>query len=148
MLAKVTSCSLKDRSRETSTKCSGSMVPVHQRNHSGFYKITMSKIRTRTKGVRRTVINVVQVEVRVVRVVDDHRTTETIAVLSRQVAVVPESARLAGSREIIKEGVPGRDGALVHERGAVSPVGTGLEQAVPVLKRASSLASVNYAQLV
>ena len=70
---------------------------------------------------------------RVVRVVDDHRTTETITVLGRQVTVVPERARLVGDSEVVEERVPRSDRALVHECGSVRPVRPLLIDAVPVL---------------
>ena len=80
-----------------------------------------------------TVIDVVERRVRVVGVVHDHRSAETIAVLSRQVAVVPEGAGLVRRREVVEEGVVLRDGALVHKRGTVRPVRALLEETVPVL---------------
>ena len=81
-----------------------------------------------------TIINVIQVRMRVVRIIDDHRTTETIAVLGRQVAVVPESTSLVGGGEVVEEGVARRNGTLVDERRTVGPVGALLEEAVPVLQ--------------
>lgn len=92
------------------------MVPVHERDDRGL------------------VIDVVEIRMGVVRVVDNEGATETVAVLGRQVAVVPESTRLAGGSEVVEEGVAGRNGALVYERGTVGPVGAGLEETVPVLK--------------
>ena len=71
---------------------------------------------------------------RVSIIVNDHGTAQTIAVLSRQMAVVPEGASLTWRVEVVQERVPGRDRALVNERRSVSPVGAFLEEAVPVLR--------------
>ena len=81
----------------------------------------------------RVVIDVVERRMRVIGVVDDEGATKTVAVLSRQVAVVPERAGLVRRGEVVEEGVAGRDRALVDERGTVGPVGTLLEETVPVL---------------
>ena len=115
------------------------MVPVRERDDRGL------------------VVNVIEVGVRVVRVVNNEGATKTIAVLSRQMAVVPERACarcptvvsyrvlsvpvcpghavlgrgartcLAGSVEVVEEGVAGDDGALGDERRAVRPGGRVLE---------------------
>ena len=82
-----------------------------------------------------TIINVIQVRMRVVRVIDDHRTTETVAILGRQMTVVPERARLIRDGEVVEERVPRSDRALVHECGSVRPVRALLIDAVPVLHK-------------
>ena len=69
----------------------------------------------------------------VVRVIDDHRTTETIAVLGRQVTVVPERACLVGDGKVVQERVPRSNWALVHERRSVRPVCPFLVDPVPML---------------
>ena len=51
----------------------------------------------------RTVVDVIERCMRVVRVVDDEGTTKTITVLRRQVAVVPEGASLIRNREVVQE---------------------------------------------
>ena len=71
---------------------------------------------------------------RVLGVVNNHGATETVAVLCRQVAVVPERAGLVIGGEFVRERVASGDRALVDEGTAVSPVGGALEHAVPVLK--------------
>ena len=71
---------------------------------------------------------------RVIRVIHDYGAPQAITILSGQVAMVPERAGLIGSRKCIREGVVGGDGALVDERGAICPVGAGLEQSVPMLR--------------
>ena len=80
-----------------------------------------------------TISNVIQVRMRVVRIIDDHRTTETIAVLGRQVTVVPERARLIGDGEVVEERVPRSNRALIHESRSVRPVCPFLVDAVPKL---------------
>lgn len=87
---------------------------------------------------------------RVVWVIDNHGTTKTITILSLQVGVVPESTcnplsirrprilfmmltSLICSIEVVKERVARGNGTLVDESGAVGPVGTLLEETVPVL---------------
>ena len=70
---------------------------------------------------------------RVVRVVDDHRTTETITVLGRQVTVIPERASLVGNSKVVEERVPRSDRALVHEGWSIGPVSSLLKESMPVL---------------
>ena len=70
----------------------------------------------------------------IVRIVYDECTTKSVAVLSRQVTVVPESASLARSREVVEEGVACRDRALAHHGWTISPVGALLEKTMPVLQ--------------
>ena len=66
------------------------MVPVRKGDDRRL--CSMISLRAQNIKVERslTIINVIQVRMRVVRIIDDHRTTETIAVLGRQVTVVPE----------------------------------------------------------
>ena len=90
---------------------------------------------------------------RIVGVVHNESTTETIAVLGRQVTVVPERPCMAsgvstcetatqskpctcltGNGEVVEEGVTSGNGALVHKGRTVGPVCALLEEAVPVLK--------------
>ena len=70
---------------------------------------------------------------RIVRVVDDHRSTEAITVLSGQVAVVPECACLTEAGELIEERVTRRNRTLVHKGGPILPVGAFLIDAVEML---------------
>ena len=89
----------------------------------------------------------------IIGVVDDKWPAKTITVLSRQMTVVPEGScvrrelrgepmsishkprtSLVSGIELVQEGVSGGDGALVDERGPVSPVGPLLEEPVPVLE--------------
>ena len=93
------------------------MVPVRKGDHS------------------RVVIDVVERRMRVIGVVDDEGATKTVAVLSRQVAVVPESAGLVGCGEVVQERIVLRDRTLVDESRAVSVVRPLLEEPVPVLDK-------------
>ncbi len=70
---------------------------------------------------------------RVIGIVDNHGSTEPITVLGGQVAVVPEGASLVGGREVVEERVVNGNGALADHGHTISPVGTLLEHAVPVL---------------
>ena len=49
-------------------------------------------------------------------------------------AVIPECSRLVCRGEIVQEGVSCGDRALVHEGRSIRPVGTLLEETVPVLR--------------
>ena len=69
----------------------------------------------------------------VVRVIDDHRTTETVAVLGRQMTVVPEGTCLIGDVEVVQEGVPRGDGTLCDEGRAVCPRRALLKETMPML---------------
>ena len=80
-----------------------------------------------------TVVNVIEVLVRIMGIVDDERAAQAVAVLRRYVAVVPERARLADGREVVQERVGWLDGTLRDERGAVRPGRSVLEDSVPVL---------------
>ena len=91
---------------------------------------------------------------RVARVVNNERSSETIAILGRQVGVVPESTyapaivrirlplmnilckltSLICRVEVVQEGVSSCDWALVDHGRAIGPVGSLLEETVPVLK--------------
>ena len=70
---------------------------------------------------------------RVVRVVHNKRTTEPVAVLSRQMTVVPEGTCLVGDIEVVQEGVPRGDGTLCDEGGAVCPRRALLKETMPML---------------
>ena len=83
---------------------------------------------------RRFIVEVVEVQVRVVGIINDHRSTKTVTILRGQVTVVPESAGLARSREVVEEGVACRDRALAHHGWTISPVGALLEKTMPVLQ--------------
>ena len=76
---------------------------------------------------RRLVVNIVHVQVWVLGVVDHHRAAQAIAVLRRNVRVVPVRAGLVGGSEVVEEGVASGDGALVDKRCTVGPVGVLLE---------------------
>lgn len=81
-----------------------------------------------------TIIDIVETCVGVFWVINDQRATQTIAVLSGQMAVIPEGTRLVGHLEVVEERISSSDGALVNEGGAVCPVAATLEETVPVLK--------------
>ena len=102
-------------SRKAGAEGGSSVVPIDESDYGRF------------------VVDIVQVSVRIIGVVDNHCTTETVAVLSCEMAVVPVGARLVGNVEVVQERIAGSDGALVDKRGAVGPVGARLEQAMPVL---------------
>ena len=91
------------------------MVPVGQRDDS------------------RLVVDIVKARMRVIGIVDDESTTEAVTVLGRQMAVVPECTSLVGRREVVQERVVSGNGALADHGYTVGPVGTLLEEAVPVL---------------
>ena len=61
------------------------MVPVRQGDDGGV------------------IVNIVITEVGVIRIVNDQRSAETVAVLGRQMTVVPERARLIRDGEVIEE---------------------------------------------
>ena len=88
----------------------------------------------RKRDDRRFIVEVVEVQVRVVGIINDHRSTKTVTILRGQVTVVPESAGLARSREVVEEGVACRDRALAHHGWTISPVGALLEKTMPVLQ--------------
>ena len=78
---------------------------------------------------------------RVVWVVDNHGAAEPVAVLGRQMTVIPEGSRLVGSGEIVEEGISCGDGALVHKCWTIRPVGAFLEEPMPVLQCVGSWVS-------
>ena len=80
-----------------------------------------------------TIVNVIQIRMRVVRVVHNHGSAQAITILSGQMAVVPERARLVETGELVGERVACGDRALVHKRGAILPVGTYLVHTVEML---------------
>ena len=102
--------------RELGTESRGGVIPVHESNDGGL------------------VVDIVEVQVRVVGIINDHRSTKTVTILRGQVTVVPESAGLARSREVVEEGVACRDRALAHHGWTISPVGALLEKTMPVLQ--------------
>lgn len=59
------------------------------------------------------IVNIVKMLSRVIWIVDDDCTTETIAVLGGEMAVVPECSSLVAGWEGVEEGGVGCDGALV-----------------------------------
>ena len=103
--------------RESRAKTGSSVVPLSQGNDGAL------------------IVDIVEVRVRVLRIVDNHRTTQTVTVLRGQVAVVPECAGLVGGGEVVEERVARGDGALVDKGGAISPVCALLEETVPVLSK-------------
>lgn len=67
----------------------------------------------------RTVVNIVQVKVGILGVVDDNRSSQTIAILRGEMRMVPERSCLVGRGEIVQEGVSCCDGALIYEGGCI-----------------------------
>jgi hypothetical protein len=87
------------------------------------------------EGQGRTVINVIKIFMRIVRIVHNKRAPQAIAVLCGNVGVVPERAGLIWYSEIVHKLLALRDGTLCHEGGAVCPVGRLLEYTVPMLEK-------------
>ena len=84
-----------------------------------------------------TIIDVVQMSMRIIRVVNDQRATESIAILQLVMRVVPIGARLILSVESILKALARLNRTLSNERNAVGPVGSVLEDSVPMLKTES-----------
>lgn len=80
-----------------------------------------------------TIVNIVQLRMRIMRIVDNEGPAQTIAVLSRQMAVIPEGAGLIWYIKVVKERVFTGDGALRDECGTISPVSSLLEEPMPML---------------
>ena len=89
-----------------------------------------------------TIIYIIQGGMGVVWIVHHHSSAQPVAVLCRQVAVVPERARLIGSGEVVQERIAGSDRALVDKGSAIRPVRTMLEEPVPMLS-VTAILSVN-----
>lgn len=62
-----------------------------------------------------TIIDIVKRKMRILGVVNHQWTSQTVAILSSKMRVVPKRARLARTREIICKGMIGNDRALVNE---------------------------------
>ena len=86
------------------------------------------------KGGYLTIVNVVQSRMGVVGVIHDHGPAETVAILSGQMAVVPERTRLIDRRKIVGKRITGGNWALVHEGSAVRPIGALLENTMKMLR--------------
>lgn len=71
---------------------------------------------------------------RIFRIINDQRATESIAILQFVMGVVPIGSRLFSSVETILKVLARLNRALGYKRNAVSPVGSVLEYSVPVLK--------------
>jgi hypothetical protein len=82
-----------------------------------------------------TIINIIQILMRVIRVVHNKRPSQTVAHLRRQVRVVPERASLIGDVEVVYERLVGRYGALCDKGGAVGPGCAMLGYTVPMLNK-------------
>ena len=80
-----------------------------------------------------TVINIILVFMRIIRVIHNKCPTKTITILRRQMTVVPEGTCLIGDIEVIPEGVPRGDGTLCDEGGAVCPRRPLLKETMPML---------------
>ena len=84
-------------------------------------------------SIERTVINIIHILKWIVRVIDNHRSSEAITVLNTQVRMIPECARLIGDGEVVQKGMIRSYRALVHESRPISPIGVLLKDAVPML---------------
>lgn len=102
------------RSRHGGTLTSEGMIPVSKGDDSRF------------------IINIVEASMRIVGVVDDHRSSEAITILGLEMAVIPERPSLIGAIEVVQECMPGGNRALVHERNTICPVRSSLEETMPV----------------
>lgn len=76
--------------------------------------------------------------VRIIRVINDQRATKSVAVLQLVVGVVPVGARLILSSKPILKALARFDRTLSNERNAVGPVGSVLEDSVPMLESEAS----------
>ena len=77
----------------------------------------------------------IDIVVRILRPVDDHRPKQAAGVLRAVVRMVPRGAVEIGS-ESVQQLFPGRDGTLLHGRHAVFPRRVRLQQAVPMQRGA------------
>lgn len=92
------------------------------------------------KNCKRTIVNIVQVGVWVIRVINDQWATEPVAILQFVMGVVPIGSRLILGVKPILEVLARLNRTLGYERDAVSPVGSVLEYSVPMLKTPSEKA--------
>ena len=69
----------------------------------------------------------------IVRIVYNECTTKSVAVLSRQVTVIPEGTGLVSDGEVIQERVSSDNRALGYEGRTISPCRPSLEETVPML---------------
>lgn len=82
------------------------------------------------------VVNVIQMPLRILRVVDDQRSTEPIDVLDAQLTVVPESSCLVGVElNVLSEGATRSDRALSDERLTLKIIGRGLNEDTVQIQR-------------
>ena len=80
-----------------------------------------------------TVIDVIKILVRVFWVVDDECTSQTIAVLGGQVAMVPEGTGLIRDVKVVKERIVRNNRALINEGWTIGPICPCLEETMPML---------------
>ena len=80
-----------------------------------------------------TVIDVVKILVRVFWVVYDECTSQTIAILGRQVAMVPEGTGLIRNVKVVKERIVRNNRTLIDKGWTVGPICPCLEETMPML---------------
>ena len=71
----------------------------------------------------------------IIGIVDNNGATKTVTVLGRIMGVVPVTTRLVANIEVIEEGMARNNRALVHHCGAIGPIGSSLEETMPVLNK-------------
>ena len=94
------------------------MIIVDSRTMSGMFD---------EDDIQRTVVDVVQDTIRILRVINDDRTTKTITVLKIIMRVVPKRPRLLLHVKPIEKRIPRNDGTLSHESSAVKGICAVLE---------------------
>lgn len=80
----------------------------------------------------RFIVDVVPGPVGVQRVIDNHRTSEAVAILRDMMGVVPESSSLVGNCELIQERMARSNRTLRNARRSICPGTAGLEESMPM----------------
>ena len=80
-----------------------------------------------------TVVDVIKILVRVFWVIDDKSTSQTIAVLRGQVAMVPEGTGFIRDVKVVKERIVRNNRTLVNESWTIGPICPCLEETMPML---------------
>lgn len=106
-------------------------VGVGGRNDSGLFGCGFVKPVGQGYN-RRFIIYIVVIDIWLIVTLNDERAPQTVAILSRQMRVIPVRARLPNDRKVIKETTVRGDGALRNKCRSVGPVPDTLEDAVPM----------------
>ena len=107
-------------------------APVHERDNGALYTEVRSTELDDRWGSH-TVIDVVQRQHGISRVVDDKRTAQAVTVLWSHVSMVPERPCLIVTRKLVEEATLGYYRALRNECRAIGPHSIRLEETVPML---------------